>query len=77
MSEVKLETPEASKEPTEGMRLAEMLFKRTTIMVGDYRTLLQGKGGLLTASMTSAYNKGLSDALKLILKEMDKQNGKK
>lgn len=71
------EATKTTKEPTEGMRLAELLFKRIPIMRGDYKALLQGKGGLLTASMTHAYNKGLNDALKLILKEMDKPNGKK
>lgn len=74
MSETEVKMPQPAKQ-SEGMRLAELLFKRTPIMTGDYQSLLQGKGGLLTASMTHAYNKGLNDALKLILKEMDNKNG--
>ena len=66
--EVKL--PETSKESNEVVRVAGLLFKQTPYMVRDYKSLVAHTGGLTSASMAVAYNKGLSDALKFILKEM-------
>lgn len=60
--------------PKEGSELVEKLFKRIPYMVSDYRQLIKHTGGLTTVSMGHAYQKGLNDALKLLIKEMN--NGK-
>lgn len=72
-TEKKVELPATEANPV--LVVAEKLFQKTPFMVREYKTLIGHTGGLLATSMSYAYNKGLSDALKLILKEME--NGKK
>lgn len=53
----------------EGMRLYLALMKAKGTMVGEYAASIKRTGGLLTTSMTYAYEKGLNDFLKLLAKE--------
>lgn len=73
-----LELPDTTpKDPAEveKTRLAELMFKEAPYLSAKYRALIQHKGSLLSESMTYAYSKGINDAIKLILKETNK-NGK-
>lgn len=66
---LELPTPKLDPIEAEQTRLAELIFKRAPHMTAEYCVLLQHTGGLVSQSMTYAYNKGLQDAIKLILKE--------
>lgn len=68
-NDTNLELPKLDPIEAEQTRLAELIFKRAPHMTAEYRVLLQHTGGLVSQSMTYAYNKGLQDAIKLILKE--------
>lgn len=59
----------------EQLRLAAKLYNDAQFMTQQYKALIQHTGGLVTSSMVYAYSKGIQDAIKLILKENDK-NGK-
>jgi hypothetical protein len=67
------ENSEMPKQPdpaeVERTRLAELLFTRAIHMTNEYRALIRPTGGLLTTSMVYAYNKGIQDSIKLLLKE--------
>lgn len=52
----------------ERTRLAKLLFDRIPYMASDYESLMKYTGGFLSKSMAVAYQKGLNDALKLLLK---------
>lgn len=69
-----MNTPEINlpenKEPTELELAAVALFKRIPFMVSDYRALIRHSGGLMTKSMGIAYQRGLNDALKQLIKEI-------
>lgn len=66
--------PKTAKDPLEQerSRIAELLFTKAIHMTAEYRALIKHTGGLLTSSMVYAYNKGLQDSIKLILKENQK-----
>lgn len=49
-----------------------VLLKQRDSMTSDYKNTIKHTGGLLTASMTYAYSKGIDDAMKLIQKEITK-----
>lgn len=49
--------------------LAIKLHKLSEKLISDYRNTIKKQGGLLTASMTYAYSRGLNDTIKFILKE--------
>lgn len=66
---IEIDVPSAP-EATESQLLVEKLFKRIPYLVSDYRQLIKHTGGMMTASMGYAYQKGLNDALKLLIKEM-------
>lgn len=74
MSETATEIKENSDETLqkERTRLAELIFKKSDKMVAEYRALIQHTGGLLTSSMVYAYQKGIQDTIKTILKESQK-----
>ena len=55
---------------SEALRLATLLHKATPDLIAEYRVLIRHTGGFLSSSMSYAYAKGLSDALKLITKEI-------
>ncbi len=57
------------KPKQEKKSVAEKLFKRMPKMTSDYEQLVRYTGSYLSKSMVVAYNKGLNDALKLIMKE--------
>lgn len=73
---IELPAPKLDLIATEQTRLAELIFKKAPFMTAEYRILQKHTGGLVSQSMAYAYNKGLQDAIKLILKE-NKTNGKK
>lgn len=49
-----------------------LLLKNRDSMTADYRNTIKHTGGLLTSSMAYAYSKGINDAMKLIQKEIIK-----
>ncbi len=53
----------------EKVRLLELLLKETPWSVERYKATVKHTGGLLTASMAVAYEKGLQDAFKILGKE--------
>jgi hypothetical protein len=53
----------------EKIRLTYILLKNVEYMTLDYKNTIKHTGGLLTQSMTFAYNKALNDAFKLLTKE--------
>lgn len=64
--------PEKPKEQikTEALRLVTVLHEQIPTMVSEYKILIKHAGGMLSSSMSYAYAKGLSDALKLLTKEI-------
>jgi hypothetical protein len=71
LAEVKLE----KREPKPEVALASKLYMKLPIMTEKYRALLKGttKSGLFTNSMIYAYQKGMQDAIKLLLKGNDNE----
>lgn len=53
-------------------RLAGLLFQKSVDMTNDYGKLIRHTGSLVSASMVFAYSKAWNDAIKLILKENQK-----
>lgn len=56
-------------EKLEKNRLLQALVKETPKLVHTYKTVNKHTGGLLTASMAFAYERGLLDAIKTLTKE--------
>lgn len=68
MTEVKLPT---TKDPAteEKNRLLALIIREREDMVSRYKNTIKHTGSLLTESMTYAYSKGISDIIKLLVKE--------
>lgn len=58
----------------ERMRLWTLLAEKSKFKTEDYKSSIKHTGGLLTHSMSYAYSRGFSDAMKLILKEIQNEN---
>jgi hypothetical protein len=52
------------------LRIVANLYKEIPILVAEYKIQVKHTGGLLSTSMSFAYAKGLSDAIKQIQKEI-------
>jgi len=71
MSQTQIKTEKTTLTPTQ--EVAGLLFANHEKMVSDYKNLIKHTGSLVTASMVVAYQRALSDAIKLILKN-NKEN---
>lgn len=58
---------EEANKPKTVVEAAGALYQVTPNMISDYKQLVKHTGGLLTASMTVAYQKGLSDAFRFLM----------
>lgn len=64
------------KDISEAERLAALILFRSTFMVIDYKAMNSQVSHLLKGSMAAAYQRGLRDAVQLLLKEAKKNEEK-
>ncbi len=55
----------------ERVRIMTLILKEQQSLISNYKNTIKQTGGLLTASMTFAYTRGLNDIFKLLNKPKD------
>ena len=67
----KLELPKQETPPL--LQIYTTVAKKSSDKIADYRTSIRHTSAYLSTSMTIAYEKGIRDALQILLKELNNE----